>query len=264
MNRQPFTVYDIIRIINRKLLAYQAKVIKGAGGETMSTEQPGLFEEIEPESQAVPEERLVIKPAAAMEPFLAGVELGDAYPEIDDHRQLLETALKCQRWRLRGTCKQVVFADGSPVSRIMFIGEGPGKDEDIQGRPFVGRAGQLLDRILEAASFNRQEVYITNVVKCRPPDNRLPNPDEINLCRGYLEAQIRIIRPAIIVCLGSLASQVVIDPKARITKIRGQWFQRQGIKIMATFHPAALLRNEGYKRPVWEDFKKIRDEYHRL
>lgn len=231
----------------------------------MSTEQPNLFGDIEPEqSAAAPTQEMVDYTSAANEPFLPGVELQAAYPEIDDHQKLWDKARQCDRCRLRQTCQQVVFADGPWTSRIMFIGEGPGKDEDMQGLPFVGRAGQLLDKILSAAEFERQQVYITNVVKCRPPENRLPNPDEVNLCRGYLEAQIRIIRPAIIVCLGSLASQVVIDPKARITKIRGQWFQRQGIKIMATFHPAALLRNESYKRPTWEDFKKIRDEYQRL
>lgn len=232
----------------------------------MSTEQPSLFGDIEPEPEAATssQNQVNIVPAAANEPFLPGVELKVAYPDIHDHQKLWDLALKCDRCRLRETCQQVVFCDGPWTSKIMFVGEGPGKDEDIQGRPFVGRAGQLLDKILAAAGFDRRQVYITNVVKCRPPENRLPNPDEVNQCRGYLEAQIRIIRPAIIVCLGSLASQVIIDPKARITKIRGQWLQRQGIKIMATFHPAALLRNEGYKRPTWEDFKKIRDEYQRL
>jgi uracil-DNA glycosylase family 4 len=248
-----------------ELFLTDCQVIKEAGGEKMSTEQPGLFAglEPEPESSALPE-AVELTPAAVTEPFLAGVDLPSSFPEVSDHQQLTEIALKCDRCHLRATCKQVVFADGPPTSRIMFIGEGPGKDEDIQGRPFVGRAGQLLDKILVSASFKREEVYITNVVKCRPPENRLPNPNEVSLCRNYLEAQIRIIRPAIIVCLGSLASQVVIDPKARITKIRGQWLQRQGTKIIATFHPAALLRNEGYKRPTWEDFKKIRDEYQRL
>jgi uracil-DNA glycosylase family 4 len=231
----------------------------------MSTEQPNLFGDIEPEPiSAAPQDRVDLIPAVAAQPFLAGVEPEAAYPDIHDHQELWDRGLKCDRCRLRSTCQQVVFADGSYKSKIMFVGEGPGRDEDIQGRPFVGRAGQLLDKILTSASFERQQVYITNVVKCRPPENRLPNPDEVSACRNYLEAQIRIIKPAIIVCLGSLASQVIIDPKARITKIRGQWLQRQGIKIIATFHPAALLRNEGYKRPTWEDFKKIRDEYQRL
>jgi DNA polymerase len=158
----------------------------------------------------------------------------------------------------------VVFGDGNIHSDILFIGEGPGQDEDLQGIPFVGRAGQLLDKILAAADFQRQDVYIANVVKCRPPGNRLPGPDEVKQCRSYLEAQIRIIKPKIIVCLGSLACQTVIHPKAKITTTRGQWFIRNGVKIMATYHPAALLRNPAYKRPTWEDFKLIRDEYKSL
>lgn len=122
----------------------------------------------------------------------------------------------------------------------------------------------MLDKILEAAQFKRSEVFITNVVKCRPPGNRLPNPDEVKECRHYLEAQIRIINPKIVVCLGAMACQTVIDPKAKIGQTRGKWFTRNGIMVMATYHPAALLRNEQYKRPTWEDFKLIRDEYKKL
>lgn len=228
----------------------------------MFTEQPDLFGESQaaqkqPEKAASNYQEI---PGA----FIPGVDLSAAFPEIIVHEELRQMTLQCSSCRLRSTCQQVVFADGNPASRIMFVGEGPGRDEDLQGRPFVGRAGQLLDKILAASSLAREEVYITNVVKCRPPENRLPNPDEVKVCRNFLEAQIRIIKPSIIVCLGSLASQVVIDPKARITQIRGKWFQRQGIKITAAFHPAALLRNEAYKRPTWDDFKKIRDEYQHL
>lgn len=228
----------------------------------MFTEQPDLFGE----SQAAPKqpEKAAFNYQELAGAFIPGVDLSEAFPEITAHEELRQMTLQCSRCRLRSTCQQVVFADGNPASRIMFIGEGPGRDEDLQGRPFVGRAGQLLDKILAASSLAREEVYISNVVKCRPPENRLPNPDEVKVCRNFLEAQIRIIKPSIIVCLGSLASQVVIDPKARITQIRGKWFQRQGIKITAAFHPAALLRNDAYKRPTWEDFKKIRDEYQHL
>lgn len=227
----------------------------------MSKEQPGLFDDPNaPQTQPVETVPTGLEMPGGL-PFLPGVEAAAAFPEVKTLEELQTLARQCDRCRLRSTCQQVVFADGSPTSRIMFVGEGPGRDEDLQGKPFVGRAGQLLDKILTAANFSRDEVYITNVVKCRPPDNRLPNPDEYRICRNYLEAQIRIIRPAILVCLGSLASQVVINPRSRITQIRGKWWQRQGIEIIATFHPAALLRNEGYKRPTWEDFKKIRDAY---
>lgn len=167
----------------------------------------------------------------------------------------------CQRCRLRSGCRGVVFGEGNPSARIMFVGEGPGQTEDELGRPFVGLAGQLLDRILQAAGFVREEVYIANVVKCRPPGNRLPQPDEVAACRPYLEEQIRLIKPAAIVCLGALATQTLLDPRARITKVRGQWFEKGGIWFLPTFHPAALLRDESKKRPVWEDFKRLRDWY---
>ncbi|MGI6468154.1 MAG: uracil-DNA glycosylase [Syntrophomonadaceae bacterium] len=227
----------------------------------MSTEQPGLFDEPEatPAERAAPSK--VINPPQA---FLPGVNYEQSYPQISSLQELRSLALKCRNCRLRDGCQQVVFGEGNPCARLLFIGEGPGKDEDEAGLPFVGRAGQLLDKILIAAELKRSEVYIANVVKCRPPGNRLPNPDEVKQCRNYLEAQIRLINPQIIVCLGSLASQVVIDPAVRITKIRGTWLTRQGRSIIATFHPAALLRNEAYKRPTWEDFKAIRDAYRAL
>lgn len=226
----------------------------------MSREQPGLFDDEQP---LKPEPVVQREAAPSYMPFIPGVNIEDCYPDIKSLEQLKNIAVSCNSCRLRDTCQQVVFGEGRDDSRILFIGEGPGKDEDEQGRPFVGRAGQLLDQILQAASLAREEVYIANIVKCRPPGNRLPNPDEVKQCRNYLEAQIRLIKPDIIVCLGALASQVIIDPRARITQIRGKWFNRQGIKIMGTFHPAALLRNASYKRPTWEDFKLIRDEYYK-
>lgn len=227
----------------------------------MSTEQPGLFGEILSPEEKVNQIDLDIGKGDAYLSFIPAVKAEEAYPDISTYSELKEIAVKCDKCRLRGTCRQVIFGEGKTDSRLMLIGEGPGRDEDNQGRPFVGRAGQLLDRILQAADLPRSEVYLGNVVKCRPPGNRLPNPDEIRECRNYLEAQIRIIKPSIIVCLGALASQTVIDPKAKISKIRGHWFTRNNIKITATYHPAALLRNERYKRPVWEDFKVIRDQY---
>lgn len=196
--------------------------------------------------------------------FIPGVKPEEAFPQFHRLDELKALALNCSKCRLRSGCRQVVFGVGPAEARVMFIGEGPGGDEDKQGEPFVGRAGQLLDKILIAAEFQRQSVYIANVVKCRPPDNRLPNPDEVKVCRNYLEAQIRIIQPRFIICLGSMAAKTVIDPQASISRIRGQWFIRNGVRIMGTYHPAALLRNEEYKRPVWEDFKKIRDEYRKV
>ena len=226
----------------------------------MSIEQPGLFgqPEIKQSQEDSREEQ-----SLAYIPFIPGVKPEEAYLELESLSDLEQRAKSCQLCRLREGCRQVVFGEGKSNARLMLIGEGPGMDEDLQGRPFVGKAGQLLDKILQAAGLPRQEVFIGNVVKCRPPGNRLPHPDEVRVCKNYLEAQIRIIKPQILVCMGSLATQVLIDPRARITMIRGKWFNRQGIKMMAVFHPAALLRNPSYKRPTWEDFKQIRDEYYR-
>lgn len=158
----------------------------------------------------------------------------------------------------------MVVSRGNYESGVMLVGEGPGAQEDQQGEPFVGKAGQLLDRILEAAGFKRDEVYITNVVKCRPPGNRLPTAQEAAACYPFLAEQIRLISPRIIVCLGALATQTLIDPAARITRVRGRWSERFGARVMPTFHPAALLRDSSKKRPVWEDFQKIRDAYREM
>ncbi|HHY33325.1 MAG TPA: uracil-DNA glycosylase [Firmicutes bacterium] len=173
-------------------------------------------------------------------------------------KELEQKCRACTKCDLRAGCTQVVFGEGNPHAKLMFVGEGPGQQEDIQGRPFVGAAGQLLDRILNAVGIRRDEVYIANVVKCRPPGNRLPTPDEAEACLPHLRAQIEAIRPKIIVCLGALATQTLIDKRARITRARGNWFEKDGIMYMPTFHPAALLRDETKKRPVWEDMKKVR------
>lgn len=186
------------------------------------------------------------------------------FAEVDDLQELKEIALQCNRCNLRQGCKGVVFGEGDPKAKVMLVGEGPGAVEDEMGRPFVGPAGQLLERILEAAGFRREEVYIANAVKCRPPGNRMPEPAEIAACFPYLEAQIRIIQPAILVCLGAAAAKALLHPQARITEIRGQWQDRGGIKVMPTYHPAALLRDPGKKRPVWQDFKAIRAEFERF
>lgn len=191
-----------------------------------------------------------------------------------DMEALKQKALACQECGLRNQAKQVVFGEGNPQAGLMLVGEGPGAREDELGRPFVGAAGQLLDRILAAAGFKREEVYITNVVKCRPRNiplengryrggstNRPPTPAEIKACFYWLEEQIALIKPRIIVCLGAHATQALIAPEARITRLRGQWIEKGGIRYLPTYHPAALLRDPGKKRPVWEDFQKIRDAY---
>ncbi len=184
-------------------------------------------------------------------------------PEIQLARLAL-TASACEKCRLRAGCRQVVFGEGNPRARLMLVGEGPGEQEDRDGRPFVGRAGQLLDRILEAAGIERSEVYITNVVKCRPPGNRTPMPDEADACWPWLEHQLACIRPELVVCLGATAARRLVDPEATISRLRGRWIERDGRRYLVTFHPAALLRNPQLKKQAWEDFQLIRDTYRAL
>lgn len=186
--------------------------------------------------------------------------------EINSFAELKDLTLQCARCALRDGCSRVVFGEGNPNARLMLIGEGPGADEDRLGRPFVGKAGQLLDKILEAVGLERfAHTYIANVVKCRPPGNRTPRPEEAQACLPWLYRQIELVSPGIIVLLGNSALRSLVDPDASITPMRGQWLvSKSGIKIMPTFHPSALLRDSGKKRPVWEDFQKVRDEFLKL
>ena len=175
---------------------------------------------------------------------------------LDEIKELCAT---CHNCRLGDERKNSVFGIGNPKAKIMFIGEGPGANEDLEGIPFVGEAGQLLDKILEAVSIKRDAVYITNIIKCRPPENRIPKEDEIEACREYVEAEIALVKPEIVVALGGTASQFFLGKEGKITKVRGHWFKEQGMDLICTFHPAALLRDSSKKRPVWEDFKKIQE-----
>jgi len=168
--------------------------------------------------------------------------------EVKDCRKCAELAR---------TRKNIVFGVGNRQAELMFIGEAPGADEDAQGEPFVGRAGQLLTKIIEAMGFRREEVYIANVLKCRPPNNRPPLPDETVNCLPYLEQQIALIRPKVIVALGATALRALLDIQIGITKMRGNWYTYRDIPIMPTFHPAYLLRNPPAKKEVWEDMKAV-------
>ncbi len=172
---------------------------------------------------------------------------------------LAATAETCTACRLAGGRKSVVFGSGNPDADLMFIGEGPGAEEDRRGLPFVGPAGELLTRIIQAIDMTRDDVYIANIVKCRPPRNRDPEPEEVAACRGYLERQIELIRPRLIVALGRVAAQTLLGNDLALGRMRGIWHEVLGVPTMVTYHPAFLLRNASYKRPVWEDMQQVRD-----
>ncbi|HVS14138.1 MAG TPA: uracil-DNA glycosylase [Thermoanaerobaculia bacterium] len=172
---------------------------------------------------------------------------------------LRDQALVCTACALAGTRTQVVFGTGDPDADLMFVGEGPGYHEDQQGEPFVGAAGALLDKIIGAIGLERRQVYIANVVKCRPPNNRDPHPDEVAACSGFLREQILLVRPRVIVALGRVAAQNLLASSAPIGRLRGRWHDFEGVPLRVTYHPAALLRNGSLKRPTWEDMQTVRD-----
>ncbi len=192
-------------------------------------------------------EPVAIQSVSAAEDLSACQTLGGIQAVIGD----------CQRCKLARGRKNIVFGTGNPQTDLMFVGEGPGADEDAQGVPFVGRAGQLLTKMIEAMGRTRDDVYIANVVKCRPPDNRNPEPDEIAECLPFLKKQIELINPKVIVALGKFAAQTVCETQIPISKLRGDFRTVNGRTIMPTFHPSFLLRNPEMKRPVWEDLKKV-------
>jgi uracil-DNA glycosylase family 4 len=165
----------------------------------------------------------------------------------------------CPRCKLSGSRTNIVFGQGNPKAELMFVGEAPGREEDEQALAFVGRAGQLLTRIIEAMGRRREDVWICNVLKCRPPNNRNPEPDEVAACRPFLEEQIRLISPRVIVTLGTFAAQALLETDESIGRLRGRWRAAHGARVMPTFHPAFLLRSPERKKDVWEDMKLVRD-----
>ncbi len=174
--------------------------------------------------------------------------------------ELRKFCFKCRKCRLSETRTNVVFGEGNEDADIMFVGEGPGYYEDVQGRPFVGKAGQLLDKMIEAINYKRSDVYIANVVKCRPPENRNPMEDECNECLGYLRWQVKLINPKIIVCLGAVAAKNLIDTNLTISKQRGIFVKKGNIYFMPTFHPSYLLRNEAAKKDAWKDLLEVKSK----
>jgi DNA polymerase len=180
--------------------------------------------------------------------------------EGDTLLKIREDIGDCTRCKLHKGRHKIVFGDGNPKAELVFIGEGPGADEDMQGLPFVGRAGKLLTQMIEAMGLQRKDVYICNVVKCRPPENRAPEPDEVTTCSPYLLRQIDVIQPKVIVCLGAVAAKTLLETTRGISQFRGEWLQWRGRKLMATYHPAYLLRNPNAKGEVWKDLQKVMAE----
>lgn len=171
--------------------------------------------------------------------------------------ELKEGIKDCRKCKLCNNRNNIVFGSGNENADIMFIGEGPGADEDIQGKPFVGKAGKLMNCAFEGIGINREEVYIANIVKCRPPSNRNPEKDEVEACLDYLRNQVLLVKPKIIVLLGSVALKAILGEEYSITKSRGKWIEKKGIKYMPTFHPAALLRDSQKKIYFWNDLKEV-------
>jgi len=193
-----------------------------------------------------------------------GLPIKSDHPTQDKARLLegIRTELgDCKRCKLHSYRKNIVFGSGNPEAQLVFVGEGPGGDEDIQGKPFVGRAGQLLTKIINSINLAREDVYIANIIKCRPPQNRNPEPDEIKACKPFLIKQLDAIKPKIICALGTFASQTLLETGEKISSLRGRFIPYRNSRLIATFHPAFLLRNPQRKRDVWEDMKMIRKAY---
>lgn len=202
------------------------------------------------------------RPAPAQIPVLpvgAAPSLFEAIERVegDSLERVREDLGDCRRCKLHQARRTIVFGVGNPKAELVFVGEGPGHDEDVQGIPFVGRAGQLLTQILEAMGLRRDDVYICNVVKCRPPENRTPEHDEIATCSPFLLRQLGAIQPKVIVCLGNVAAQTLLGTRKSISYFRGQWFDYRGARLLATYHPAYLLRNPNAKGDVWKDLQKV-------
>jgi len=180
------------------------------------------------------------------------------FKDLQRFHQEIKDCTKCPLYVTR---TNFVFGEGSGKSRVMFVGEAPGREEDMQGKPFVGQAGKLLDKILKAIDFNREDVFIANVLKCRPPGNRDPQPTEIKECETYLLQQIEILKPEIICALGRISAQALLKTKSPLGQLRGRFHDYHGIKLMVTYHPAALLRYPQYKRGCWEDVQMLKSEH---
>jgi len=211
------------------------------------------------EKNSMPPARILKSVAASLiSPAHAETLFGDPYRVPDDSLpKIREDIGDCTRCKLSKGRTKIVFGTGNPNADLMFVGEGPGRDEDLSGEPFVGRAGKLLTDMIKAMGLQREDVYIANVVKCRPPENRLPERDEITTCSPFLMRQIDVIKPKVICTLGSCSAQTLLQTTQGISKLRGEWFEFRDAKLMPTYHPAYLLRNPAAKPEVWKDLQKV-------
>lgn len=256
---------DILNILNsfKSYLGYQRHM----GIERISIDSP--ITKLDKTAEKHPTEKIAKKPvdpSSNMEERKTTIKIADQSDIFEPRtKQTLEEIRnelgECTRCKLHEGRTNIVFGEGNPNAKLVFVGEGPGRDEDIQGRPFVGRAGKLLTKIIAAMGLTREEVYICNVVKCRPPDNRNPEADEVAACEPFLLKQIRTINPEVIVCLGSVATSLLLKLKnSRMADLRGQFHEYGNSKLMITYHPAALLRNPGFRKPLWEDMQLVMKE----
>jgi len=236
-------------------------------GSQISSEAPTLHKTEDgapgkpgPASKTLPPTGFATATAPPLIQRAAGPSLFESADRIEgDTLERIRTDITptCTRCKLHTARKQIVFGVGNPRAQLVFVGEGPGRDEDEQGEPFVGRAGKLLTQMIEAMSLKREDVYICNVVKCRPPENRLPEKDEIATCSPFLLRQLGVIGPKVICCLGACSAQTLLETTQGISRFRGEWFDFRGAKLIATYHPAYLLRNPAAKGEVWKDLQKV-------
>jgi DNA polymerase len=247
MPRDNDSLHDILNDLREFLLEEREFF-----GETLIAQTPDPQKETAmPHRKEQRAEELVLfdKPAAyPAEPWSSAGSLGELNGLI----------CECTKCSLGHTRTKFVFGVGNPNATLLLVGEAPGADEDLQGEPFVGRAGQLLNKILEAIHFKREEVYICNILKCRPPNNRNPEQEEVDQCIPYLRKQIELVKPKVILCLGLVAAGHLLGTKESLTKLRGRVLSYENIPVMVTYHPAALLRNPNWKRPAWEDVQAVR------
>jgi uracil-DNA glycosylase family 4 len=244
---QPSELASIETVESAPVKMAAAAVVRHAPGVALST--ASAPKSAPPPKSAAP---AVVAPASLPSLFESIDRIVD-----DTLARIREDIGDCTRCKLHKGRTNIVFGVGNPKAQLMFVGEGPGHDEDIKGEPFVGRAGKLLTQMIEAMSLRREDVYIANVVKCRPPENRLPEKDEITTCSPFLMRQIDVIKPKVVCCLGSCAAQTLLQTTQGISRFRGEWFDFRGAKLIATYHPAYLLRNPPAKSEVWKDLQKV-------